>query len=182
MGLIQKYSQTLTNQAWKQKNLCRLSQTCEDKPQHMEHNTKVIVYFFCYLAFLSTRGLGGTANLDFSKDFTIQNFSTWCLHSITSAEQSWKTQNTLVEIFARGNVYEMSWRKFLRSNIKASSYRSPLVQGHWGDFQPCSDALWMQNTCHGWEKAVLDWLPIGFKIAKCLLRELLIWIRTNGLF
>lgn len=153
MGLIQKYSQTLTNQAWEQKNLCRLSHTCEDKPQHMEHNTKVIVYFFL-LSCLSkyTRPwwyciLGFLEGFHHS-EFLHAAFPCWLVYLMPTQHYFCETKLKDTK-YSCGNPCQGQWVWNELTQVSPNErYRSPLVQGHWGDFQHALMQKSSLNTEH----------------------------------
>lgn len=168
MGLIRKYSQTLTNQGLKQNNLCRPSNTCEDRPQHMEFNTKVIAFSPRYLSFLKTQGLGGSANADFSKDFKgapfiIFTYSFSMLIGLPDAYTAILLQNKAErhKILLWKSLPGAMCMKWADASFSDWTLRllvtPPPSAGPLGRFPAMlwyRKALWIQNTCHGCGKAL----------------------------
>lgn len=179
MGLIQKYSRTLTNQGWTQKNLRGLWHTCKDKPQDLELNTKVAAFFFPLLFFFCVISRLSKSLEDFSKDFRgtpyseylLTDFSCWLVYLMPTQHYYWgtKLKDTNYSLW-KSLPWAMCMKRadasFSDRTLRLLVTDSPLVQDHRGG---CCHALMQKGFVN---TEYLSWIEL---IANRLLNWYMIW-------
>lgn len=155
------------------KNICSEFETIS----HLQGRGAKIKFF--YFAFLRIPRLKDNENLDFRRVFNPTSYTelkrslSIPIYFMLIKRHVWGTKKRVhyipEELLARGNVYAMSWCKFLQANIKAFSYRSSLAQEHVSPpplmqtgFVNTEHLSWMGEDLYvsRWTHWGLDWILI----------------------